>query len=221
MRVTGVALHARGLAVAGSRGSVFDGVDLDLPAGGLLAVHGPGGSGRTSLLLALSGRMRLAAGAIAVGKHRLPGDERAVRELVGVARAEPAVALEERLRVDELVRERCWTGREVTPARVHEAMDLVGVRAPGRDLVEDLPPWTATLFAVALALAERPRALVIDDVDRDCPREQVTEVWQALDRLRHNGCTVLAGCCDPPGPGGEPVLVELPRRSVDRLEVRR
>ncbi|TVT23945.1 ABC transporter ATP-binding protein, partial [Amycolatopsis rhizosphaerae] len=59
--VVGAAVTARGLGVRGPRGPVFENVDLEVPAGGFLVVHGPGGSGRTSLLLALSGRLRLTA----------------------------------------------------------------------------------------------------------------------------------------------------------------
>lgn len=89
MTAAGVDVVARGASVRGPRGPVFEGVDLDVPAGGLLAVHGPAGSGRTSLLLALAGRMRLSGGAVRVGGHVLPAEGRRVRRLVAVARAAP------------------------------------------------------------------------------------------------------------------------------------
>src|SRR3954453_9482547 len=48
---------ARALQLGGDRGPVFGPVDLEIAAGTLTLVQGPQGAGRTSLLLALAGRM--------------------------------------------------------------------------------------------------------------------------------------------------------------------
>ncbi|MBL1091715.1 MULTISPECIES: ATP-binding cassette domain-containing protein [Streptomyces] len=201
---------------------MFEGVDLDVPAGGLLAVHGPAGSGRTSLLLALAGRMRLSGGAVRVGGYVLPAEGRRVRAAVAVARAAPAVALEGRLRVQEVMAERRLTGAGVTERRIREALETVGIGPRGTELVEDLDPVEALLLATALALAERPGALVVDDVDDGLPPEAHGRVWQALDQARNSGpgCTVLAGCLRTPPPISGLVTLSLPRRSRDRLPAR-
>ncbi|GFE07791.1 ABC transporter ATP-binding protein [Streptomyces caniferus] len=196
---------------------MFEGVDLDVPAGGLLVAHGPAGSGRTSLLLALAGRMRLSGGAVRVGGHVLPAEGRRVRAAVAVARAAPAVALEGRLRVKEVMAERRLTGGGVTERRIREAFEAVGFAPRGTDLIEDLDPVDALLLATALALAERPGALVVDDVDDGLPPEAHDRAWQALDRVRDSGPTVLAGCVRMPPPTPGLVALSLPRRSRDRL----
>lgn len=215
---------ARGASVRGPRGPVFEGVDLDVPAGGLLAAHGPAGSGRTSLLLALAGRMRLSGGAIRVGGHVLPAEGRRVRRLVAVARAAPAVDLEGRLRVREVMAERCLTSPGVTERGIRQACETLGLTPRGADLVEDLGPADRLLLATALALAGQPRALVIDDVDDGLPPEAHGPVWEALHRVQDHGPTVLAGCLRPPPlplpptpttPGLMALL--LPQRSLDRL----
>jgi ABC-type branched-subunit amino acid transport system ATPase component len=215
----GVGISARGVSVRGPRGVVFENVDIDVPPGGMLAVHGPAGSGRTCLLLALAGRMRLATGAVLVGEHRLPGARRRARALLALARADGAAELEGRLRVRELLAERRWIGRGVTAARLTEAFDLVGIDPPTAALVADLPPATATLLAAGLALAEAPAGLVVDAVDRGCPPEERSRVWQALSRLCASGYTVLASGTDPPPlPAGEPVVpLPLPQLSDARL----
>ncbi|MEW2439030.1 ATP-binding cassette domain-containing protein [Streptomyces caniferus] len=196
---------------------MFEGVDLDVPAGGLLAAHGPAGSGRTSLLLALAGRMRLSGGAVRVGGHVLPAEGRRVRAAVAIARAAPAVALEGRLRVKEVMAERRLTGGGVTERRIREAFEAVGIAPRGTDLIEDLDPVDALLLATALALAECPGALVVDDVDDGLPPEAHDRAWQALDRVRDSGPTVLAGCVRMPPPAPGLVALSLPRRSRDRL----
>ncbi|WAL68448.1 ATP-binding cassette domain-containing protein [Amycolatopsis cynarae] len=215
--VVGAAVTARGLGVRGPRGPVFENVDLEMPAGGFLVVHGPGGSGRTSLLLALSGRLRLTAGAARVGEHLLPGQERRVRRLVAVARAEPATGLEGRLRVRELMAERRWIGRGVTAEAIEAACAVTGIDPPADALVEELDPATATLLAVALTVAERPAAVVVDDIERGCTAPQREQVWQALDRVRARGITVLAAATDLPVRPADLVPVGLPSLSGDRL----
>ncbi|MFG2533267.1 ATP-binding cassette domain-containing protein [Streptomyces sp. NPDC048516] len=217
MTAAGVDVVARGASVRGPRGPVFEGVDLDVPASGLLAAHGPSGSGRTSLLLALAGRMRLSGGAIRVGGHVLPAEGRRVRRLVAVARAAPAVELEGRLRVREVMAERCLTSPGVTERHIRQACETLDLALRGTDLVEDLGPVGGLLLATALALAERPGALVVDDVDDGLPPDAHGSVWEALRRVRDNGPTVLAGCLRPPPPTPGLITLLLPRRSRDRL----
>ncbi|WP_344860570.1 ATP-binding cassette domain-containing protein [Amycolatopsis ultiminotia] len=200
----------------GPRGAVFENVDLEVPPGGLLVVQGHGGSGRTALLLALAGRMRFVSGAIRVGGHTLPGAAHRVRKVVGVARAEPAVDWEGRLRVAEVIAERRWIGR-LAQRQIRAALEVVGVEPPERALVEDLEPPTALLLAVGLTLAEYPGALVVDDVERGCTLDQRLVVWEALERVRGTGCTVLAGTTEPAWPVADPVVVELPRHSAGEL----
>lgn len=216
METAGVHIVAEGLTVRGPRGPVFENIDLEVPAAGMLVVHGPAGSGRTSLLLTLAGRMRSAAGAVRVGDHVLPDDARAVRGLIAIARAQPAHALEGRLRVAELIAQRRWIDR-VRPERIDEGLALVDIDPPRRSLVEDLGAGMAERFAVALAVAARPAAIVLDDLGAGCTPEERDQVWRTLGRVRESGITVLSSTTEPPGPQADAVSVPLPRYSVDQL----
>lgn len=217
MAVNGVEVVARGVSVRGARGPVCEGVDVEVPAGGLLAAHGAAGSGRTSLLLALAGRMRLSGGAVRVGGYELPAEGRRVRGVVAVARAAPAVALEGRLRVREVMAERCLTSPGVSERGIRAAFERLEIAPREAALVEELGAVEGVLLATALALAERPGALVVDDVDDGLPPEVQGRVWQALDRVRDEGPTVLAGSLRPPPSGPGLVTLLLPQRSRDRL----
>lgn len=172
---------------------------MDVAAGQLAVVAGPSGSGRTSLLLALAGRMRLVAGSVAVGGCRLPADAARVRQLVAVARAEPAVGLDDELRVGDIVTERTMIGGpRIGRADVHDALTMLGVDAPATATVADLPPSEQTLLAVALAAAEQPAAIVVDDVERGCDDTDAERIWEALRTLAGLGCTVVATTTTPP-----------------------
>ncbi|RDI62846.1 ABC transporter ATP-binding protein [Nocardia pseudobrasiliensis] len=188
----GVEVVARGISARGPRGCAFDGVSAAIAAGQLGVVTGPSGSGRTSLLLALAGRMRLVAGVLAVGGHRVPEQGRRVRELVAIARAEPAVSLDPELPVRELIRERLLIGgREIDRTAIEAVFELLEFQPPQDIPLGELRPDQQTLLAVALTAAERPGALVLDDVTTG-------PVWSALRTLTEWGLTVLAATDELP-----------------------
>jgi heme ABC exporter ATP-binding subunit CcmA len=74
-------IRGRGLAKRYGERVVFDGVDLDLAAGGLLLVTGPNGSGKTTLLRVLAGLAAPTAGELALPR----------RERIGYLGHEPLV----------------------------------------------------------------------------------------------------------------------------------
>jgi len=207
----GLPVRAASLTVAG----VFDGVDLAVDAGELLVIHGPGRSGRTTLLLTLAGRHRITAGVAEVGGHWLPGDEAAVRRAVVVAQAEPAVGFEGRLRVREVLEEARLVNRLRRP-EVEEALAFFELDVPPALLVDELEPATRTLLAVALAWAQRPAVLVVDDADRGCPPLQRRAVWEGLRRAQATGCTLLVGAQDRPHPVVPTRSLLMPRLTDDR-----
>ncbi|MFE5210719.1 ATP-binding cassette domain-containing protein, partial [Streptomyces sp. NPDC056600] len=106
---TGVA--ARGLGVRGPRGWAFRGVTFEAGPGTLVAVTGPTGSGRTALLLALTGRMRTAEGTARVAGLELPRRTARVRRVSGVAHMPGVTDLDPALTVAEHLRERALVGR--------------------------------------------------------------------------------------------------------------
>lgn len=196
---------------------MFENVDLDLPAGATLVVHGAAGTGRTCLLLALAGRMRLTSGAVRVGAHVLPDDHREVRRTVAVAAAGPALELEPRLRVGELIAERTWLAPGVTSSAVRAALDVVGLDVPEKLTAEELGTAGSTRLALALSLAEQPGAIVLDDLDRDCTPDQRREVWAAVGRAARTGVTLLTASARPAPADLETFPLELPALSADRL----
>lgn len=210
-----VGIVARRITARGPLGPAFQAVDLEAEPGSLVAVAGPGGSGRTSLLLALAGRLRLVAGQLTVGGYRLPVRSAAVRRLVAVARARPAIDLDQRLRVRELMVERCLIAwRSASAESIAATLGLLGIDPPRDALVCDLHPAEQTLLACALAVATDPGAVVVDDVDQGLEPGDVPWVWRALRAVAGTGCTVVASAgAPPPDPVPADVVVRLPHRS--------
>ncbi|MFI2258616.1 ATP-binding cassette domain-containing protein [Streptomyces tubercidicus] len=210
----GAAVNASGIGVEGPRGWAFRGVAITAEPGTLIAVQGPSGSGRTCLLLALTGRMRITEGEATVAGLPLPKRMGSVRSrtalahVPGVADLEPALTVGEHLKEQALLGHRIqgslsaslpWGKRhkEATRARVDAALAAArldpGTLPKGlRTTVRDLERIEALRLSVALGLMHGPQLLAVDDVDLKLAGAERTEVWQLLRDLAREGLTVVA-----------------------------
>ena len=170
-------LVAEGLGLRTRRGWVFRDVDLEVHSGDLVALTGPAGSGRTSLLLALAGHFRTSA-----GTRRLTG--RAGIGLVpGINEPESGLTAAEHVRERRLLlgeRDGCEL--------------LVDPRTLGRDLT----PYQRQRLMLALATMGYPELVVADDVDLGLSTAERTELWQVLTDLADQGYAVIATAREAP-----------------------
>lgn len=210
----GAAVHAGGIGVEGPRGWAFRAVDITAEPGTLIAVQGPSGSGRTCLLLALTGRMRITEGEATVAGLALPKRMGSVRSRTALAHVPGVADLEPALTVGEHLKERALLGpriqgsplaslpwgkrhKEATRARVDAALAAArldpGTLPKGlRTTVRDLERIEALRLSVALGLMHGPQLLAVDDVDLKLADAERTEAWQLLRDLTREGLTVVA-----------------------------
>ncbi|MER5965547.1 ATP-binding cassette domain-containing protein [Streptomyces sp. NPDC002057] len=217
----GAAVVADGFGLKGPRGWAFREVSFRAGPGSLVAIEGPSGSGRTCLLLALTGRMKAKEGTAEVGGLPLPRKMAGVRrisalgQVPGVSELDPAFTVAEHLnerallqrRYDGAVRallrrpsERAAAKR----ARIDEALaaaglDLDTLPKAGRTSVRDLERLEALRLSIALALIGRPRLLAVDDTDLKLSDADRAEAWALLRSVADSGTTVLAVCAEAPG----------------------
>ncbi|MFC8900717.1 ATP-binding cassette domain-containing protein [Streptomyces cinereoruber] len=216
----GAAVVADGFGLKGPRGWAFRKVTFRAEPGSLVAIEGPSGSGRTCLLLALTGRMKAKEGHAEVGGLPLPRRMAAVRrisalgQVPGVNELDPAFTVAEHLRERALLQRRFdgsvrallrrpGTRAAETRARIEEAvaaagLDLDALPKGGRTSVRDLERLEALRLSIALALIGRPRLLAVDDTDLKLSDTARTEVWALLRALTASGTTVLAVCSEAP-----------------------
>ncbi|MGW8768840.1 ATP-binding cassette domain-containing protein [Streptomyces sp. NPDC055815] len=216
----GAAVVADGFGLKGPRGWAFRQVSFRAEPGALVAIEGPSGSGRTCLLLALTGRMKAHEGHAEVGGLLLPRKMAAVRrisalgQVPGVSELDPAFTVAEHLRERALLQrrfdgavrallrrpaERAATSR----ARIDEAVKAVGLDLDAlpkgeRTSVRDLERLEALRLSIALALIGRPRLLAVDDTDLKLSDADRAEAWALLRSLAASGTTVLAVCSEAP-----------------------
>jgi len=207
-------LSARDLSAKGHEGPIFGGVSVDAERGQLVAIVGQGGTGRTSLLLTLTGRFKHSGGTVTVDGQSEP---KRVRDHAAIASAGPAVEPDEFLSVGALTSERLLIGgAEITPASVVEACGLFGIKPDSGTPYGHLDAPTKILFALALAAAEHRPIIAIDDVGHGLDRPNAHRVWSALRTLANHGHLVIATTAQP---DIADVTVHLPARATDLTRV--
>lgn len=158
-------LQARGLALRypGADGAVFDGVDLDLARGEVVAVLGASGAGKSSLLRVLAGLQPATAGTLLMEGAPLTG----VHPRVAVAFQDPSLlpwlSLERNVSFGlEFKHQPALTDAQ-RRARVAQAIDEVGLAHARHLRPAQLSGGMAQRTALARCLARQPSVLLLDE----------------------------------------------------------
>ncbi|MEV7285740.1 ATP-binding cassette domain-containing protein [Streptomyces sp. NPDC093252] len=213
-------MEVRGLGLKGPRGWVFRDLSFSAAPGTLTALEGPSGSGRTSLLLALTGRMRATEGTATVCGARLPRGLAPLRRVSALAHVQGVTDLEPALTVGEHLRERALLQRRfggslrgllrpraerasearlrIDTALAAAGLDPAALPKGTRTAVRDLERLEALRLSVALALIGCPLLLGVDDTDLKLPDAERAEAWAVLRSVAASGTTVLAVCSEAP-----------------------
>ena len=166
-------LTAAGAGVRHRRRWVFRDLDVTVEPGESVAVVGPPGSGRTTVLLALANRFQLSAGELTLSGTAALG------YVPDVQQPEPVFT------VTEHVRERlALLGR---PPR--EAVDLYGLDPGSKGW--QLSPYQRQVLGLVLAKLGDPAVIALDGVDQGLDAGEQDALWALLDEIAASGVAVL------------------------------
>lgn len=190
------ALQAKGLTVRfGSFEAVGD-VTIDLPVGARHALIGPNGAGKTSLVQALTGSIPHAAGTIVLNGQDITKCSEKERVRRGLARTyqisqlfrnltvldNVALAIFERERKTRSFWHSAAADRNVlAEARHHLA--FVTLLADAERPVHTLAYGSQRLLEIAIALATKPRVLVLDEPAAGVPAAQSEAIFERIHAL--------------------------------------
>jgi branched-chain amino acid transport system ATP-binding protein len=191
--VSAPALSTRGLAKKFGSLVVASDIEIELPQGVRYALIGPNGAGKTTLINLITGMLRPDAGRILLDDAditMLPPDQRVRRGLVRTYQINSLfphlTALES---VTLVVCERTRAARiwwRQLPAYQHEideAYDILSelaLAAVCHRLTRELAYGQQRLLEIALALATRPKVLLLDEPAAGVPREESKELFAAI-----------------------------------------
>ncbi len=201
--MSGTALATHGLNKSFGSLVVAADIELTLPPGVRYALIGPNGAGKTTLINLITGMLEPDAGRIILGEDditALPPEQRVRRGLVRTyqinslfahltALESVTLAVCERRRVAQ----NWW--RQLTAYRdeIDEAYDILSALALApvcHRLTRELAYGQQRLLEIALALATRPKVLLLDEPAAGVPREESRELFAAIAGLSQD-ITVL------------------------------
>jgi branched-chain amino acid transport system ATP-binding protein len=191
-----IALATHGLNKSFGSLVVAADVALTLPAGVRYALIGPNGAGKTTLINLMTGMLRPDSGRIALGDQDITGlapDERVRRGLVRTFQINSLfphlTALESvTLAVCERrgVAQTWWrrlTGYRDEIAEAHDILAALTLAPVCHRLTRELAYGQQRLLEIALALATRPKVLLLDEPAAGVPREESKDLFAAIANL--------------------------------------
>ncbi len=201
--MSGTALSARGVNKSFGSLVVAADVKIDLPAGVRYALIGPNGAGKTTLINLITGMLRPDSGQIFLGDEditALPPEERVRRGLVRTyqinslfphltALESVTLAVCERRRVAST----WWRPLIAYRDEIEEAHAILTRLALGAVCyrpTRELAYGQQRLLEIALALATKPKVLLLDEPAAGVPREESRELFEAISGLSRD-ITVL------------------------------
>jgi len=188
--VQGPAIHVQGLEKSYKDLHVLRGVDFDVARGGIFALLGSNGAGKTTVVKILSTLLKADAGTARVNGFDVATQAAAVRESISLTGQSAAV--------DEVL-----SGREnlVLVARLRR---LKGPGATADDLLERFALTAASArrvstysggmrrrLDIAMSLIGDPPVIFLDEPTSGLDPRARVEVWQVVKELAARGTTVL------------------------------
>ncbi len=174
-------------------------VSLDVDEGELRAIIGPNGAGKTTLFNLISGFFRPTAGTITFDGRDITRLAPQTRVGLGMARTFqiteifPELTVFENVRVSIEVtdgyRLRPWLSRAETAKvrrQVEETLEQTGLVGKSNRLVGELPHGDQRAAEIAMALALRPRLLLLDEPTAGMGEQETYEITQLVRRLHRD-----------------------------------
>jgi branched-chain amino acid transport system ATP-binding protein len=203
------ALSVEGLTIRFGGLTAIEGVSFEVREREVLSLIGPTGAGKTSAFNAITGYIEPVGGDIRYGGTRLNGLGPHAIAALGVVRtfqktsvfagqtAHDNVAIGLHLRsrqrllailagLPSVAREEAELAREAA-----EILAFVGLEARGCDVASSLPYGELRLLEVAIALAARPKLLLLDEPVSGMNPVETASFMKLLAQIRARGITVL------------------------------
>ena len=173
-------------------------IALELPQGQRYALIGPNGAGKTTLMNLLTGLLTPDSGQIFLGEGKNAAEITRLRPDVrvkkGLARTFqintlfPQLSALEAVTLAVLEREghahNWWRSLPRFSPAIEEAHAILGsLKIPVTKETKELAYGQQRLLEIALALASRPKVLLLDEPAAGVPREESAQLFDAIDNL--------------------------------------
>ena len=177
-------LAVRDLVVVRGGAPVVRGVTLDIGASEVMAIVGPNGSGKTSMLEAVSGVVKASGGSVALHGSDITRASRRRRNRLGLGHVRQGRAVFSELSVEENLR---VAARDTDPA--YEMFPEL--RARSSTPARELSGGEQQMLVLARTLIARPSCLLIDEISLGLAPTVVRRLTGVVKEAARAGAAVL------------------------------
>ena len=190
--MAGAAIVAEGLGKRFGPVRALEGVDVQLPAGGVLGVLGPNGAGKTTLVRILATLLKPDRGHAEVAGFDVVAQPRAVRRLIGLSGQYAAVdpfltAAENLIMIGRLY----GLPRREARRRATELIGQLGLADAGDRLARTYSGGMRRRLDVAASLLAAPPVLFLDEPTTGLDPLGRLALWELLGDLTAKGTSLL------------------------------
>lgn len=187
MITTEPAILAEGLAKSYRQNVAVADVSLRIEVGEVFGVLGTNGAGKTTTVEMIAGLREPDRGRVRVIGLDPRRDRAKVRQVLGVQLQQ--AYLHGALHVSELLE--LYRSFYPNPRSASELLDLVDLGEQRRTAFEKLSGGQQQRLSIALALAGRPRVLILDELSTGLDPKARRRMWGTIENLKQEGTTIL------------------------------
>jgi len=193
-------LQVKGLAKYFGGLKAVDGVDIEVRRGGVHALIGPNGSGKTTTLNVLSGLYQATAGKVVLDGTDVTEMPPHLRAAAGLGRTFQNIRLFRSMTALENVvvgAERPGNtligqgGEDALKQRAMSALTFVGLGTRANEMISSFSYGHQRLIEIARALAANPTLLLLDEPAAGLNSTEKLELHELLKRIAAQGLTIL------------------------------
>jgi branched-chain amino acid transport system permease protein len=193
-----IVLEVRGLSKHFGGLKAVDGVDIAVRRGGVHALIGPNGSGKTTTLNVLSGLYKATSGTILLDGTDITSMQPHKRTAAGLGRTFQNIRLFRSMTALENVEigaerpgNKMVESSAALTERAMEALTFVGLGARANELITSFSYGHQRLIEIARALAGNPTLLLLDEPAAGLNSTEKRELHELLKRIAAQGLTIL------------------------------
>jgi ABC-2 type transport system ATP-binding protein len=182
-----LALEVRDLTKRFGSVTAVNGLDLAVPTGECFGLLGPNGAGKTTTIEICEGLLPPDSGDVIVLGRRWNGDERALRERLGIQLQETQFS--EKVTVEETIA--LFRSFFRAGPTVDEVLGFVQLEEKRKARVGTLSGGQKQRLSVACALAGDPELLFLDEPTTGLDPQSRRQLWELVERLKASGRTIV------------------------------
>ena len=191
---TKIALDIKGLEVKYGYVTAVKGVDIQIPQGGLVALLGSNGAGKTSILKAIYGAVPSSGGEISFMGQKISGvisnkiTKKGIFAVPEGRQIFPDLTVEENLRTGAFTL-KTSAEQAANFKKVYEYFPFLEARK--KQIAQTLSGGEQQMLAMGRALMGSPKMLILDEPSLGLAPLIVKQIFDIVEQIRNDGVTVL------------------------------